>query len=61
MLPILAVVAAGYVMKQASQGQGGIGGILGGQSDPSSSQTRNLPSGGILEELIGAAGKYLRR
>lgn len=66
MLPILAMVAAGYVMKQASQGQGGLGGalggILGGQSSGSSpDEGRNLPlgSGGILDDLIGAAGKYL--
>jgi len=67
MLPILAMVAAGYVMKQASEGKGGLGGalggILGGQSEPSSGQTRNVPSapGGILDDLIGAAGKYLGR
>ena len=67
MLPILAMVAAGYVMKQASQGQGGLGGalggILGGQSETSTDQTRNAPSGsgGILDDLIGAAGKYLGR
>ena len=68
MLPILAMVAAGYVMKQASQGQGGLGGalggILGGQSSGSSpDEGRNLPlgSGGILDDLIGAAGKYLGR
>ena len=67
MLPILAMVAAGYVMKQASQGKGGVGdvlgGILGGQSAPSSGQTRKVPSasGGILEDLIVAAGKYLGR
>ena len=68
MLPILAMVAAGYVMKQASQGQGGLGGalggILGGQSSGSSpDEGRNLPLGssGILDDLIGAAGKYLGR
>lgn len=67
MLPILAMVAAGYVMKQASQGQGGLGGalgsILGGQSKPSSEQAGATPSssGGILDDLIGAAIKYLGR
>ncbi len=67
MLPILAMVAAGYVMKQASQGQGGLGGalggILGGQSKPSSEQAGAAPSssGGILDDLIGAASKYLGR
>lgn len=67
MLPILAMIAAGYVMKQASQGQGGMGGALGGvlagQSKPSSEQAGAAPSssGGILDDLIGAAGKYLGR
>lgn len=63
MLPILAMVAAGYVMKQASSGQGGLGGalggILGGQS-PASSSTQS-GSGGMLDDLIGAAGKFLQR
>ena len=67
MLPILAMVAAGYVMKQASQGEGGLGGVLGGivgeQSEPPSDQARTVPtsSGNILDDLIGAAGKYLGR
>jgi hypothetical protein len=68
MLPILAMVAAGYVMKQASQGQGGLGGALGGiigdqPSQASPDQTGAAPSasGGILGDLIGAAGKYLGR
>jgi hypothetical protein len=68
MLPILAMVAAGYVMKQASQGQGGLGGalggILGGQPSASgqgSSPTNQSGSGGILDDLIGAAGKFLGR
>ena len=67
MLPILAMVAAGYLMKQASQGKGGLGGalggILGGQAQQTSnpSQTGSTGSGGILDDLIGAAGKYLAR
>jgi hypothetical protein len=69
MLPILAMVAAGYVMKQASQGQGGLGGalggILGGQSpaggEPADARNPSAGSGGILDDLIGAAGKYLGR
>ncbi len=67
MLPILAMIAAGYVMKQASQGQGGLGealgGILGSQSKPSSEQAGAAPSssGGILDDLISAASKYLGR
>ena len=69
MLPILAMVAAGYVMKKAGQGGGGLGGgfgsILGGQSSPdgSASTERSEPTGSndILGELIGAAGKFLGR
>ena len=67
MLPILAMVAAGYVMKQASQGQGGLGGalggILGGQTKASADQpgAGASGSGGILDDLIGAAGKFLGR
>jgi hypothetical protein len=68
MLPILAMVAAGYVMKQGSQGQGGLGGALGGilgsqPSQASPGQTNAAPSelGGLLGDLIGAAGKYLGR
>ena len=69
MLPILAMVAAGYIMKQASQGKGGLGGALGGMLggqpstgsvDPSRND-RPAATGGILDELIGAAGKYLAR
>ncbi len=68
MLPILAMVAAGYVMKQASQGGGGLGGalggILGGQKSPSGDDSpapNTRPGGDILSDLIGAAGKYLAR
>jgi hypothetical protein len=68
MLPILAMVAAGYVMKQASRGQGGLGGalgsILGGKSvaGEDSPQPQPQPNpGGILDDLIGAAGKFLGR
>ena len=69
MLPILAMIAAGYVMKQASQGQGGLGGALGGILGGQSTAMANLGphrappagSGGILDDLIGAAGKYLGR
>jgi hypothetical protein len=68
MLPILAMVAAGHVMKQAGQGQGGLGGalgdILGGQparsGDGSTRNTQTGPSG-VLDDLIGAAGKFLGR
>jgi hypothetical protein len=69
MLPILAMIAAGYVMKQAGQGQGGLGGalggILGGQSsgaaEPADARTQPAGSGGVLDDLIGAAGKFLGR
>jgi hypothetical protein len=68
MLPILAMVAAGYVMKKASQGGGiggGFGSILGGQSSPEGSSGTNRSeqagSNDILGELIGAAGKILGR
>ena len=65
MLPILAMVAAGYVMKQASQGQGGLGGAIGGQpstgGDAAPAPNAQAGSGGILDDLIGAAGKFLGR
>lgn len=64
MLPILAMVAAGYVMKQAGHGGGALGGILGGQpsqTSPGQTGASSSESGGILGDLIGAAGKYLGR
>ena len=67
MLPILAMVAAGYVMKQAAQGEGGLGGALGGMfgkedsREAGSTSSSGTGSGGILDELIGAAGKFLGR
>ncbi len=66
MLPILAMVAAGYVMKKAGQSGGGVGGgfgnILKGQSSPDGSAgTERTHSNDILGELIGAAGKFLGR
>lgn len=68
MLPILAMIAAGYVMKQA-QGKGGLGGALGdflGGQQPSPGDNERSPNspaagGGILDDLIGAASKYLGR
>ncbi|MCA1600591.1 MAG: DUF937 domain-containing protein [Acidobacteria bacterium] len=64
MLPILAMVAAGYVMKQAGQ-SGGLGGVFGGPAPAgnATSPTQSQPSGtgDILGELIGAAGKFLGR
>ncbi len=67
MLPILAMIAAGYVMKQAGQGQGGLGGalgdILGNQPARGPGQVGTIApaSGGILDDLISAAGKFLGR
>jgi hypothetical protein len=66
MLPILAMIVAGYVMKQGGQATGGTGGglgdvlgsVLGGQGSRPSGPAS---SGGILADLIGAAGKYLAR
>lgn len=59
MLPILAMVAAGYVMKHAGK-SGGLGGMLGGSDQPHASKE---PSGGgdILGQIIGAAGQFLGR
>ncbi|HET9640791.1 MAG TPA: DUF937 domain-containing protein [Allosphingosinicella sp.] len=62
MLPILAMAAAGYVMKNAGQ-SGGLGGLFGGgaaaNADPA--QPEPAGSGDILGQLMGAAGKFLGR
>lgn len=64
MLPILAMVAAGYVMKKAGQ-SGGLGSVLGGPAPAGSAETPAQPqasgAGDILGDLIGAAGKFLGR
>jgi hypothetical protein len=64
MLPILAMVAAGYVMKRAGQ-SGGLGGVFGGPpptgNAEASAQPQTSSSGDILGDLIGAAGKFLGR
>ena len=64
MLPILAMVAGGYVMKRAGQA-GGLGGAIGGsaaaESPSSSTPSQHSASADILGELIGAAGKFLGR
>lgn len=65
MLPILAMVAAGYIMKRAQGGGLGdaLGGLLGGagaperQSDSAAADQRGFN----LDDLIGAAGKFLGR
>ena len=62
MLPILAMVAAGYVMKHAGQA-GGLGSMIGG-SAPDASADGAQPQAGsadILGQLMGAAGKFLTR
>lgn len=63
MLPVLAMVAAGYITKQAGKGKGGgglndaIGGMLGGGAAQAGSKGQH----DILGSLIGAAGKYFGR
>ena len=61
MLPVLAMVAAGYVMKQAGRGgqSGGLSDAIGGMLGGAGGQTQGQPD--ILGSLIGAAGKYLGR
>ena len=65
MLPILAMLAAGYVMKRAGEG-GGLGDLLGrtapttrGAADTAQPSRPATPD--ILGDLIGVAGKYLGR
>ena len=64
MLPILAMVAAGYVMKHAGQ-SGGVGGVFGGGPPPGAPGTTAEPqasgSADILGQIMGAAGKFLGR
>lgn len=67
MLPILAMVVGGYIMRRA--GGGGMGGalggvlgsVLGGGAAQASTPGMGGGGGGILGELIGAAGKILGR
>ena len=65
MLPILAMVVGGYVMKKAQGGGavgGGLGGALGGMLGGGARQPQpQATSGGILGELVGAAGSFLGR
>lgn len=63
MLPALTMAAAGYVAKNASQGQGGLGGALAGMLGGQPSATGAQASGqdDILGSLIGAAGKFIGR
>jgi hypothetical protein len=64
MLPVLAMAAAGYVAKNAGQGQGGLGGILAGMMGGQPSAAGGTQASGhedILGSLIGAAGKFIGR
>jgi hypothetical protein len=60
MLPILAMVAAGYVMKHATQRSAAEAAVPGVQTG-SPSQAPVDGSGGILGQIIGAAGQLLAR
>lgn len=72
MLPILAMVVGGYVMKKAQGGRGGGGGLggalggilaeqMGGGSGRQTQPRGQATSGGILGDLVGAAGAFLGR
>jgi hypothetical protein len=61
MLPILAMVVSGYVMKQASQNKGGLGGMIGGMLGGSGAQPVCGGKSEIVVSLIVAAGKFLGR
>jgi hypothetical protein len=61
MLPVLAMAAAGYLAKNSSQGEGGLGGLLsgmlGGQAQGGGGKSSKESD--VLGSLIGAAGKFL--
>lgn len=64
MLPILAMVAAGYVMKHAGQsaGSGSVpGGAAPGTPADAPASVQPTGSGDILGQIIGAAGSFLAR
>lgn len=65
MLPVLAMAAAGFVAKNAGQGEGGLGGMLagmlGGQQPQAAGGAQASNQGDMLGNLIGAAGKFLGR
>jgi len=64
MLPVLAMAAAGYIAKNAGQGQGGISGALAGMlggDQSSSGGAQASAQDDILGSLIGAAGKFIGR
>jgi hypothetical protein len=72
MLPMLAMVVAGYMAKQGGSGSGGIGGMLGGVLGGRTAQPGAAQSGGIgsmldlngdgnaLDDIMRMAGKALR-
>lgn len=71
MLPILAMLVAGYMAQQSGGGLGGpIGGMLGGGDQPATSAGRGLGglgslldmdgNGNPLDDIIGMAGKFVR-
>lgn len=75
MLPILAMLVAGYMAKQGggAEGGGGLGGMLGGllggsqQAAPASGSLGGLGSlldmdgdGNPLDDIMGMAGKFMR-
>ena len=68
MLPILAMVVGGYIMRRAGGGRlgGVLGGVLGsvlggGGAQAATPGVGGGGGGGILGDLIGAAGKILGR
>ena len=63
MLPIVAMVAAGYVMRQATRPGNRESVPAGGATpaNPLDGLTRTQGSGDILGSLIAAAGRYLQR
>lgn len=65
MLPVLAMAAAGFVAKNAAQGQGGqggLGGMLAGMMGGQPATAGGAQASGkddILGSLLGAAGKFI--
>ena len=58
MLPLVAMIAAGYVMKHARQGSAPVG-----QTEAAGTSSGSQPGerGGLLGEILGAAGQLLGR
>lgn len=53
MLPILAMLVAGYMAKQSSGGEGGLGGILGGMLGGGGQTSGGGGLGGMLGNVLG--------